>query len=137
MRHWLVKQEPTDYPFSRLVKDGRTRWDGVRSFQARNSLKAMAEGDLVLYYHSGDEKAVVGLAEVARATYADPTAEEGDWVAVDLAPRKPLRAPVTLAQVKADGALRDLPLLKQSRLSVMPVEAAAFERILALGRTKA
>ncbi len=131
-RCWLVKQEPADYPWSRFVAEGGTAWTGVRNFQARNHLRAMQPGDPVLYYHSGAEKAVVGLAEVARAAYPDPTAKDGDWVAVDLKPVRALARPVPLAEIKADPALKNLSLVRQSRLSVMPVGEAEFERLLAL-----
>lgn len=131
--YWLVKQEPTKYSFDQLVKDGRTMWDGVRNFQARNNLQAMRAGDRVLFYHSVVGTAVVGIAEVAREAYPDPTTKEDGWVVVDLVPVRALKTPVTLADVKADAALKDIPLVRQSRLSVMPLEKAAFDRIVALG----
>lgn len=134
--HWLVKQEPTDYAWSTFVRDGRTAWTGVRNFAARIHLRAMKKGDLVLFYHSGENKEVVGMARVARAAYADPTATEGDWSCVDLAPVKPLARPVTLAQVKADKILQGMELVRQSRLSVMPVTEAQFARVLELGVTR-
>jgi len=130
---WLVKQEPSDYPWSQLVSDGRTAWTGVRNYAARLHLRAMQVGDRVLYYHSGEGREVVGVARVARAAYPDPTAREGEWVAVDLEPIKPLKQPVSLATIKADPALGNLPLIRQSRLSVMPVGEAEFARLLALG----
>ncbi|MDW8308139.1 MAG: EVE domain-containing protein [Verrucomicrobiales bacterium] len=136
MSHWLVKQEPGEYAWADFVRDGRTAWTGVRNFQARNHLRAMRRGDLVLYYHSGEERAVVGVARVEREAYPDPTAREGDWSCVDLVPVKPLARPVTLAEIKADPALRDMPLLRQSRLSVMPLTAGQFRRLLVLGRTR-
>jgi predicted RNA-binding protein with PUA-like domain len=132
-RYWLVKQEPVKYSFDQLVRDKRTVWDGVRNFQARNNLKQMAEGDRVLFYHSNVGTAVVGVCEVARSAYPDPSSKEGDWVAVDLVPIKPLKRPVTLEEIKSDAALRDIPLVRQSRLSVMPLERQAYERIVALG----
>ncbi|MCW5893040.1 MAG: EVE domain-containing protein [bacterium] len=132
-RYWLVKQEPTKYSFDQLVKDGRTMWDGVRNFQARNNLQAMRAGDRVLFYHSVVGTAVVGIAEVSREAYPDPTAKEPGWVVVDLVPVKALATPVTLADVKADPVLQDIPLVRQSRLSVMPLEKAAFDRIVAKG----
>jgi predicted RNA-binding protein with PUA-like domain len=132
MQHWLVKQEPEDYPFVRFVAEGRVRWDGVRNFQARNFLRAMKERDRVLYYHSGDERAVVGTARVVRTAYPDPTADEGDWSCVDLVPDAALARPVTLAELKADARLEGLLLLRQSRLSVMPVSAPHWKVILAL-----
>ncbi len=131
LRCWLVKQEPADYPWRQLVAEGRTAWTGVRNFQARNHLRAMQVGDAVLYYHSGTEKAVVGVARVARPAYPDPTAREGDWVAVDLEPKRALERPVTLAEINADAALQNLPLIRQSRLSVLPVSEPEFRRVLA------
>ncbi len=132
-RYWLVKQEPTRYSFDQLVADGRTMWDGVRNFQARNNLAAMRAGDRVLFYHSVVGTAVVGVCEVAKEAYPDPTAKDPGWVAVDLVPLRKLARPVTLAQIKAEKALRDIPLLRQSRLSVMPLEKAVFEAIVGLG----
>jgi predicted RNA-binding protein with PUA-like domain len=134
--HWLVKSEPGTYGWADLVKDGRTRWDGIRNAQARNNLSAMHVGDRVLFYHSGDGKEIVGVAKVVKAAYPDPTTDDEGWVVVDLAPVAPLRAPVSLAQVKQDAALAQLPLVRQGRLSVMPIEPRAFARILALGKTK-
>ena len=136
MNYWLVKQEPEDYSWSTLVKDGRTVWTGVRNFQARNHLRAMKAGDLVFYYHSGDDKSVVGLARVAKAAYPDPTAGEGDWAAVDLTPVKALTKPVALSQIKTDPILKAMALVKQSRLSVMPITGAQFNRLLALAEAK-
>ena len=135
MRHWLVKQEPEKYPWSQLVKDKVTYWDGVRNYQARNNLRAMANDDLVLYYHSVSEKAVVGVAKVTREAYPDPTAKEGDWSVVDLKPARAMKTPVTLEAIKSDPALAEISLVKQSRLSVMPLTAAHFKRILKLGGT--
>ena len=128
--YWLVKQEPEGYPFSQLQKDKTTSWDGVRNYQARNNLKAMKKGDSVLYYHSGDEKAVVGLAEVSKAAYADPTTKEEGWVSVELKAVRALKTPVTLVQIKADKQLAQMVLVKHSRLSVMPVTQEEFEKIL-------
>ena len=136
MNHWLVKQEPEKYPWTQFVKDKGTYWDGVRNYQARNNLRAMRKGDLVLFYHSVSEKAVVGVAKVTREAYADPTAKEGDWSVVDLKPIKAMTAPVTLAQIKAEPKLAGMGLLKQSRLSVSPLSAAEFKRVLQLGKTK-
>jgi predicted RNA-binding protein with PUA-like domain len=134
--YWLVKQEPSDYSWADFVQDGGTEWTGVRSFAARLHLRGMKRGDPVLFYHSGEEKQVVGIAQVAKAAYPDPTAEEGDWSAVDLAPVKPLAQPVTLAAIKQDKALRDVALVKQTRLSVMPLSPAQFARLLELAGTK-
>lgn len=135
--YWLVKSEPSTYSWDDLVRDGGTRWDGVRNPQARNHLAAMQKGDLTLVYHSGDDKAVVGLAKVTRTAYPDPTADDEKWLAVDLAPVKPLAASVPLATVKQDRSLADFALVKQSRLSVMPATPEQFERLLAHGKTKA
>jgi predicted RNA-binding protein with PUA-like domain len=137
MQYWLVKQEPEAYSWTQFVADGRTAWTGVRNFQARNNLKAMEKGDLVFYYHSVVEKQVVGVAKVAKEAYPDPTAEEGDWVCVDLVPIKPLQSPVTLETVKSDKQLKGIPLIKNSRLSVQPLTEAQFQHILKLGKTKA
>ena len=134
---WLVKSEPASYAWSVFVKDGRAAWTGVRSFQARNNLRAMRKGDLAAFYHSVTGKEVVGLARVEQEAYADPTAEDGDWSCVDLVPVKAFKKPVSLEAIKADQMLADLPLVKQSRLSVTPLTAAQFERLLKLGETPA
>ena len=131
--YWLVKQEPTKYPFEKLIADGKTTWDGVRNYQARNNLQAMRQGDRVLYYHSNVGQEVVGVCEVSRAAFQDPTTDDTRWVAVELSAVKRLKKPVTLEQIKADPALRDIALVRQSRLSVMPLDAAAFRRIEKLG----
>ena len=136
MQHWLVKQEPEKYPWTQFVKDKGTYWDGVRNYQARNNLRAMKKGDLVMYYHSVSEKAVVGMAMVTREAYRDPTAKEGDWSMVDLKPVKAMAEPVTLERIKADAKLTEIALIKQSRLSVMPLRAREFRRVLQLGKTK-
>ena len=136
MNYWLAKSEPEAYSWSQLVKDGKTAWTGVRNFQARNNLRAMRRGDLVLFYHSVSEKQIVGVARVAKEAYPDATAKEGDWSCTDFEPVKPLQTPVTLEAIKADAALKELPLLKQSRLSVTPLTSAQFERLLKLGGTK-
>jgi predicted RNA-binding protein with PUA-like domain len=136
MNFWLAKSEPEAYSWSQLVKDGKTAWTGVRNFQARNNLRAMKKGDLVFFYHSVTEKQIVGLAKVAKEFYPDATAEEGDWSCVDLAPLKVLTKPVTLETIKGDKILQDMPLLKQSRLSVTPLTKGQFERLLALAETK-
>ena len=133
-QHWLVKQEPEAYPWSQLVADGKTAWTGVRNFQARLSLRAMKKGDPVLYYHSVTDKQVVGIAEVVTEAYPDPTATEGDWSAVDIAPKKSLARPVELATLEADPITAEMPLIRQSRLSVMPLDKAVFDRILELSR---
>ena len=130
--YWLVKSEPEAYSWDTFVKDGRTAWTGVRNFQARNNLRAMKKGDLVAFYHSVTDKQIVGLAKVDKEAYPDATAKEGDWSCVDLVPAKPLKQPVTLAAIKADKALSEMALLKQSRLSVTPLTATQFERLLDL-----
>ena len=135
MNYWLVKQEPSDYSWDDFVQDGKTAWTGVRNYQARNNLKAMAQGDKVLFYHSVTDKSVMGVAEVAKTAYPDPTADAPQWVCVDLKPLKPLKNPVSLDQVKAEQSLQEIPLIRQSRLSVMPLEKKAFEKILQLGNT--
>ena len=132
--YWLVKQEATAYSFDDLVRDGRTMWDGVRNFQARNNLKAMRTGDRVLFYHSVKEQSVVGICEVVREAYPDPTTDDDRWAVVDVKPLKKLANPVSLATIKADRALEGVALVRQSRLSVMPLEKSAFDRIVALGR---
>jgi predicted RNA-binding protein with PUA-like domain len=130
---WLVKQEPSSYSWSDFVAEGQTSWTGVRNYTARNNLRKMCIGDEVLYYHSGEEKAVVGIAKVMRAAYQDPTAKEGDWSTVDIAPVKPLRRPVPLREIKADPRLKGIPLVRQSRLSVMPLPERAFREIVKMG----
>ena len=136
MNHWLVKQEPEDYPFSQLVADGHADWTGVRNFQARNNLRAMKKGDRVLYYHSGDSKSIVGTATVSREAFLDPTVEDddpkGEWYAVELAAGEILPRPLTLAEIKSDPKLGELPLIRHTRLSVMPVHRAEFDHILRL-----
>jgi len=133
-QYWLVKQEPETYAWETFLRDGRTTWDGVRNFQARNNLKAMRPGDRVLFYASGGPKCVVGLAEVARTAFPDPTADKAEgWVAVELKPVKSLPHPVTLAAIKTEPSLKNVALLRQSRLSVMPLAAAEFARIVKLG----
>lgn len=136
MNYWLVKQEPEAYAWAAFVKDGGTAWTGVRNFQARNNLRAMRRGDRVLYYHSVSQKQIVGIATVVKEAYADPTATEGDWSCVDLAPVKPLAQPVPLETIKADPVTRDIPLVRQSRLSVTLLTEAQYQRLLALGKTK-
>lgn len=131
--YWLVKSEPSAYSWDDLVRDGRTSWTGVRNFTARNNLRAMQEGDEVLFYHSVVGKAVVGVAKVVRTAYPDATAKEGDWSAVDIAPAKPLKQPVTLEQVKNAPQLKDIALLRLSRLSVQPLGEAEFREIVSLG----
>ncbi len=133
-QYWLVKQEPAAYSWSDLVRDGKTSWTGVRNFTARNNLRAMRLGDQVLFYHSVTDKAVVGIARVIRTVYPDPTAKEGEWSAVDLAPMKSLPHAVTLDQIKATPALKQISLVRQSRLSVHALTAAQFQKIVSLSR---
>jgi predicted RNA-binding protein with PUA-like domain len=134
-RHWLVKSEPFKYSWDQFVRDGSTYWDGVRNAQARNFMREMGKGDLVLYYHSNEGKDVVGVAKVARESYPDPTTDDERWLVVDLKPVRALKTPVSLQQIKDDPELCDILLVRQSRLSVMPVEKKAFERILKRGGT--
>lgn len=134
MQYWLVKSEPETYSWDRFVALGRDHWDGVRNYQARNNLAAMQPGDLVLFYHSGEAREVVGLARVSKAAYPDPTTDDGRWLAVELEALQPLPKPVTLAQIKSDSRLASIALIRQSRLSVMPLQPGEFDTILALGQ---
>ncbi len=134
---WLVKSEPSSYSWSDFVEEGETNWTGVRNYAARNNLRKIREGDEVHFYHSGIEKAVVGIAKVTRAAYPDPTAREGDWSAVDLAPIKSLRRPVTLREIKDEPRLSKIQLVRQSRLSVMPLSSAEFQTIVLMATQKA
>lgn len=134
MNYWLVKQEPTAYSWDDFVKEGKTAWTGVRNFQARNNLRSMKTGDRVLFYHSVTDKAIIGEAEVLREGFPDPTATEGDWIAVELKPIKPLRRRVSLEEIKADKKLSQLALVRSPRLSVMPVTADEYRAILALSK---
>jgi predicted RNA-binding protein with PUA-like domain len=136
MNHWLVKSEPIKYSWEQFEKDKKTMWDGVRNFAARNNLKAMAKGDLVLWYHSNEGKEVVGIAKVVKEHYQDPTTDDPNWVVVDLSPFKKLKRPVTLAQIKADKRLQNIALVKLGRLSVSSLKAAEFDIILELAETK-
>lgn len=134
--YWLAKSEAGTYAWSDLERDKQTRWDGVRNFSARNHLREMKVGDEVLFYHSGDEKQIVGIAKVVKEAYPDPTAKEGDWSAVDLAPLRALATPVTLAAIKADKTLAQMRFVRQGRLSVSPVSAEEFARIVAMSGAK-
>jgi predicted RNA-binding protein with PUA-like domain len=127
---WLVKQEPSSYSWSDFVAEGETSWTGVRNFAARNNLRKMRKADEVLFYHSGAEKAVVGIAKVVRTAYPDATAKEGDWSAVDLAPVRPLARPVTLREIKGNSRFKGILLVRQSRLSVMPLAEPEFREIV-------
>jgi predicted RNA-binding protein with PUA-like domain len=135
-RYWLMKSEPQKYSFAQLLRDGQTTWDGVRNFEARNNMRAMKEGDLVLFFHSNEGKAVAGVARVKREAYPDPTAEGEDWSVVDIEPVAPLKAQVALDTIRGDEALAEIALLKRSRLSVVPVSKEHFDRVLKLGKTK-
>ena len=135
-KYWMVKQEPETYSWDDFVKDGQTDWTGVRNYQARNNLREMRVGERVLFYHSGKGKEVVGLAEVAKSAYADPTADDPQWVAVDLKPVKPLATPVQLAAIRYDDRLSQLPLIRQSQLSVMPLTKDEFDVIVTMGSGK-
>jgi len=133
MNYWLVKSEPYKYSWDDLANDQWTFWDGVRNYQARNNLKLMKKDDLVLYYHSNKGKEVVGFAKIIKEYYQDPTTEDNRWVAVDIEPVEKLAKPVTLAQIKAEDRLSEVALIKQSRLSVMPIKKEEFDVILELG----
>ena len=135
MQYWMVKQEPTAYSWDQFVADKGTRWTGVRNFQARNNLRTMKKGDLVLFYHSVVGKEVVGIAKVATEAHPDPTADEEGWDCVELKPVRALKAPVTLATIKKTPALKNIGLIKQSRLSVIALSKAEFEKLTALGGT--
>ena len=132
MNYWLLKTEPDTYSWDDLVRDKRGVWDGVRNFQARRNLKAMAKGDVALIYHTGDEKAVIGLALVTKGPYPEP--KDPAWIAVNLEPDKPLKNPVTLAVIRKDKALSGMVLVKVSRLSVQPVRKEEFKRIIELSK---
>lgn len=136
MSYWLVKSEPFKYSWDDFVKDGRTYWDGVRNYQARNNLKAMKKGDRVLYYHSNEGLEVVGITEVVREFYQDPTTEDERWVVVDLKPVEALKNPVPLSEIKKEKRLQNISLIKQSRLSVMPVTKEEYEHIVKMGSGK-
>ena len=133
-QYWLVKSEPDTYSWDQFVRDGRTAWTGVRNYAARINLNDMRPGDAVLFYHSGESKSIVGVAKVTKSAYPDTTADEPGWVAVELAPVKPLAAPLALAQIKADATLKAMELVRQSRLSVSPVRPTEFARVLKLGK---
>ncbi|GGH16213.1 EVE domain-containing protein [Mucilaginibacter phyllosphaerae] len=130
MNHWLVKSEPFKYSWEKFNQEGRTFWDGVRNYQARNNLRGMQVGDLVLWYHSNEGKEIVGIARVVKEAYQDPTTDDKNWVVVDLEPVQSLKKAVTLEQIKADERLKDIGLVRQGRLSVMAVTREEFDRIL-------
>jgi predicted RNA-binding protein with PUA-like domain len=133
MNHWLVKSEPVKYSWEKFNKEGRTFWDGVRNYQARNNLKLMKKGDLVMWYHSNEGKEVVGIARIVKEFYQDPTTDDPNWVVVDLEPVQSLKNPVTLEKIKADERLKEIGLVRQGRLSVMALKREEFDRIVELG----
>ncbi len=133
MSCWLAKSDPETYGWTELLRDRKTSWDGVRNFRARNYIRGMKPGDLVLFYHSGDKKSVVGAMKVLSEAYPDATAKEDGWLAIDVAPAWALKRPVTLASIKAESSLKDITLVRVARLSVMPLEKDAFDKIVAMG----
>ena len=135
-QYWLMKSEPLKYSFAQLQRDKKTTWDGIRNFEARNAMRAMKAGDLVLFYHSSEGKCVVGVARVKREAYPDPTADGEDWSVVDIEPVMPFKVQVSLDTIREDPDLADIALLKRARLSVVPVSKPHFDRILKLGKTK-
>jgi predicted RNA-binding protein with PUA-like domain len=134
MRYWLVKSEPGTYSWDDLVKDGWTYWDGVRNYQARNNLREMKKADRLLYYHSNIGLEVVGIAKVIKEHYQDPTTSDERWVVVDIEAVGSLKTPVKLSDIKSDPRLKNMPLIKHSRLSVMPVTKKEFDLILKKGK---
>lgn len=136
MQYWLVKSEPFKYSWDQFVRDGKTFWDGVRNYGARNNLKAMKKGDRVFFYHSNEGLAIVGIAEVVKEAYQDPTTTDANWVAVDLKPVKAMSRPVTLAEIKTEPALHDMDLVRLSRLSVGRVREREYRKILTMGGLK-
>ena len=136
MNYWLVKSEPFKYSWEQFVRDGKTFWDGVRNYGARNNLKAMKKGDHVFFYHSNEGLAIVGIAEVLKEAYQDPMTTDSSWVAVDLKPIKPMPRPVTLAQIKAEPMLQTMDLVRLSRLSVGAVREGEYRKILTMGGIK-
>ncbi len=133
---WLMKSEPAKYSFAQLLKDGRTTWDGVRNFEARNNMRGMKKGDLAFFYHSNEGKEIVGVVRVDREAYPDPTAPGEDWSVVEVVPVSYLKTPVSLDVIKSDPSLADIALLKRSRLSVVPVSKPHFDHLLELSKTK-
>ncbi len=136
MKYWLVKSEPFKYSWEQFLRDGKTFWDGVRNYGARNNLRAMRKGDRVLFYHSNEGLAIVGIAEVVKEAYQDPTTTDANWVAVDLKPVKAMPRPVTLAGIKAEPALREMDLVRLSRLSVGAVKEREYRKVLSMGGLK-
>ena len=135
MNYWLVKSEPSEYSFDDLLKEGKTMWEGIRNYAARNHLRGMKTGDLVLFYHSRQGLEVVGISKVVKEFYPDPTAEKGDWSVVDLVPVKRLQKPVSLKAIKAVPELQNMPLVRIGRLSVMPLSPEEFNLVLKMGET--
>jgi predicted RNA-binding protein with PUA-like domain len=133
MQYWLVKSEPFKYSWAQFIADKRTPWDGVRNYEARNHLRAMQKGDLALFYHSNEDKAIMGIAQIVKTAYPDSTAVDGDWSVVDLRPYKAFKTPVTLHDIKTDSTLKSMELLRRNRLSVVPVTSAEFNRICLRG----
>lgn len=136
MKYWLVKSEPFKYSWQKFLEDKRTFWDGVRNYQARNNLRSMNKGDLVLFYHSNEGLEIVGIAKVAKTAYQDPTTEDTNWVVVDLVPHKTLKRSISLAELKKDELLQNMSFVRQGRLSVSPVTEDEFNRVLLLSETK-
>lgn len=132
MNYWLIKSEPNTYSWDDFVKLGRDHWDGVRNYQARNNMKEMKVGDQALFYHSVKEKSVIGIAEVVREFYQDPTTEDDRWCVVDFVPVTKLKSPVHLDQIKADDRLSEMVLVRNSRLSVQPVKKEEFDIIIGM-----
>ena len=136
MQHWLVKSEPFKYSWEKFLKDKKAVWDGVRNYAARNNMRAMKKGDLVFFYHSNEGLNIVGIAKVVKEAYQDPTTDDTAWSVVEIAPFKALKRPVSLAEIKADAQLKDIQLVRLSRLSVAAIKAEEFDRILALSEAK-
>ena len=136
MKYWLVKSEPFKYSWDQFVKDGKTIWDGVRNYAARNNLRSMKVGDQVFFYHSNEGLAIVGIAEVVKEAYQDPTTDDANWVVVELSPLKPLPNPVSLADMKAEPALANMDLIRLGRLSVGAVTAAEYKKIMKMAEGK-
>lgn len=133
MQYWLIKSEPFKYSWEQFVKDKKTFWDGVRNYQARNNMRLMKKGDLLLFYHSNEGKEIVGIAELVKEAYQDPTTDDSNWVAVDVKPHKKLKKTVDLETIKKDPILKEMELVRQSRLSVSSVSEDQFNRVLMLG----
>ncbi|MBL0328513.1 MAG: EVE domain-containing protein [Bacteroidetes bacterium] len=136
MQHWLVKSEPFKYSWEQFLKDKKAVWDGVRNYAARNNMRAMKKGDLVFFYHSNEGLNIVGIAKVVKEAYQDPTTDDTAWSVVEIAPFKTLKRPLSLAEIKADAQLKDIQLVRLSRLSVAAIKVEEFDRILALSETK-